>query len=243
MRRWLWMLASVGCMGGPNLETRIGELRVVAAKAEPAAVKPGEAYDLRLWVADPLALGAEVLTWSCPDQAGDCLPQTSSVPTPSEGITPSFVQRRIAAPAPVWVLACPDGTCGDLDNPTADQLRDPFGWLQDLPLAGVSAGSRLPPVALDPTAEPPVNPTIQDAPKAMLDREAIEVELSFSVEGATDAFGYATSGGFESPSNPVDDKGTVTLTWVPDPEDEDGEAYVVFTNGSGGTEVWQAPIP
>ncbi|MEM6928848.1 MAG: hypothetical protein AAF602_18055 [Myxococcota bacterium] len=235
------LLALVGCMGGPNLATRIGELRVVAAKADPPGVGLGEPFDLVVWVADPLDRGSDVLSWSCVEDI-PCAPIRSEVPDLVEGTTPPLTQPRLAAPAPIWVLACSDGDCGDLDDPPEARLRDPFGWLQDLPLAGVSAASRLPPIAEDPTV-PLTNPLVTAAPKTVLDRDALQVDLTFTVLEATSAFGYATTGGFDAPLYEPDAAGNVTLTWFPDPEQEAGEVFVVFTNLLGGSEVWQAPVP
>lgn len=240
MIRTIPVLLVAACMAGPNLETRIGELRVVAAKTEPARVAPGDAFDLVVWVADPLELGGDVLAWSCFDDL-PCAPTTSAVPERGE-TTPPVVQRRIAAPAPIWLLACADGDCGDLENPSEAQLRDPFGWLQTLPLSGVSAASRVPPIEEDPEV-PLVNPALTEVPKDPLDPRAAEVELTFGVTDADAAFGYATSGGFGAPSYEPDESGVVTLTWFPDPEQDAGEVFVVFTNPGGGVEVWQNPVP
>jgi len=230
----------IGCMGGPDLQTRIEELRVVAARAEPAAVAPGEPYDLVLWVADPQGRGGDVVSWSCVEDL-PCAPVTSALPAPRDGSTAPIVQSRVAVPAPLWILACAEGDCGDLDDPAPADLRDPFGWLQRLPLQGVSAASRLPPVALGEA--PPVNPTIAGEPETGPDQSVARVELAFAVTDAEQAFGYATSGGFEAAAYDVAEDGTVTLAWVPDPEPRPGEVFVVFTNPEGGTAVWQAPVP
>ncbi len=225
-------------MGGPNLETRITELRVVAAKAEPAAAEKGEPFELVVWVADPLDRGGDVLTWSCVETL-PCEPLTAEVPEAGE-TTPPIVQTRAAVPAPIWVLACAEGDCGDLDSPPEDRLRDPVEWLRDLPVGGVSAASRPPPISIDASL---VNPTLVATPDVALDRGRSEVELVFEVSDAETAFGYATSGGFETPQVEPDDAGRFTLTWFSDPEQESGEVFVVFTNPAGGTEVWQSPVP
>lgn len=229
-----------GCMGGANQETLLFELRVVAAIAEPAAVlEAGESYDLEVWVADPEDLGADVLVWAC-DGNDDCLPQTTTLPA-GEPDAP-FVVTRPATAGGVWMLACPPEACGNLDEPALNDLRDPFGWLNRLPLAGVSAASRLSPLVLDGT-KPATNPKLVTVPGVLLDREAPEVPLVFSVRDADTAFGYATSGGFDAPQYEVGDDGTVTLTWLPDIESGPGELYVVFTNPAGGAEVWRSNVP
>lgn len=240
MRSLPW-LALVGCMGGPNLETQIGELRVVAARADPAAVAPDEPFDLELWVANPTGEAAEVVTWSCPEGDAGCQPILTPLPA-SDGPTVPFVHQRTATLAPIWILACPTGACGDLANPPVGLLRDPFGWLQTLPLSGVSAASRLPPVPFDPELVA-TNPTVETMPEPMFDRTGLEVALNFVVRSADSAFGLATSGGFDQPSYDVADDGTVTLTWVPDPEAEAGEVFVVFGNAAGGVTVWRADVP
>ena len=225
-----------GCMG-PSDETRIEELRLVALRTDPAAVEVGEGFTLTLTVADPLAEGGEVLVWSCVPEVG-CASELRPLAEQLE------VGWMAAGPLPLWALACAPGRCGDLSGVADEDLQDPTGWLQELPITGVSAGFRTVPVAAstEGTAVAPRNPTLEqvpDEPVAIAQGAAEEgAVLSFVASGAETAYGYATSGGFSAPSYGVSSSGEVELTWFAAEEPAPARLYVVFEDGLGGVAVW-----
>lgn len=236
------LLALVGCMG-PVDETRITELRVVSIATDPAQTTPGAPFALTVTVADPLAEGGDLLVWSCaPDELVEKLAITEqcaarTAPLDAEQITFDWASL---APLPIWAMACAPGLCGDLAAIGPAALADPPAWLQTLPLTGVSAGFRSSPVAIDPKAPPATNPKVLTVPEGPVPADAeVGSSLTFVAQGATTAFGYATSGGFGAASYDVSEEGEVTLTWFADPEaSEPARLYVVFEDGNGGVAVW-----
>ena len=61
----------LGACMGPNDETLVVELRVMAMVAEPPEVAPGAMTTITVHVADPLDEAPEVLFWTCADLAVD----------------------------------------------------------------------------------------------------------------------------------------------------------------------------
>ena len=220
-------VGALACMG-PVDETRIEELRLLAMAANPPVVEPGEPFDLELTIADPLRERGEVVVWSCG-------PQCEATTLPIDGPTLT-VPWRSYAPVPVWAMACAPGACGDLEQIPKDRLADPTGWLQTLPVSGVSAGFRSPPLA--PEDGPwPVNPEWTEAPDPWVE-PAPETPLRFVAPGAQTAYGYTTRGGFDAAQYDVSDSGAVTLTWLPDGGAPAADLFVVLEDGLGGVSVW-----
>lgn len=215
------MTLLVGCGDGPNPETLVDELRIVAAVAEPPEVAPGASFALTVTVAR--SDDADLLVWTCGDTCVQARPQLVD-----EQATVEF----LATTDPIWMLAC-EGC--DLEVGEA-RLRDPVGWLEDLPLEGVAAASRTVRVSDTPEAR---NPVIERAPEpdtlVGANPEA-PTPLRFRVPGAETAFGSATDGGFGRPQFDIASDGTAVLEWY-GPEDA-GRVYVVFEGIDGASAVW-----
>jgi len=226
-----------GC-GGPRPETLLYELRIVAAVAEPPEVAQGEPYDLTAIIADPTGEGGDWMIWGCLPDLG-CAVERGEL-----GIDEPTATVVAVAPAPVWVMACAPGAC-DLSAATDAQLEDPQAWLQDLPVSGVTLGSRLTRITEAPVEERNTNPVIDTEPEtAVLEgvRREQEVKLPFVVPGAETAFGLATGGGFTMTEFDVADAGETELVWVAPEQAGDVTLYVVFDDGLGGSVVWERVV-
>lgn len=238
MRRLLPLLVLMGCEEGPSPETLVDDVQVIAAVAEPLVVVPGEPWTLKTHVADPKERGAEVLMWACLED--ECA--TERV-TPEDEIATLDVVSTV--PIPLWILACDPGIC-DLDAPRQEDLLDPFGWMQRLPLEGVSLSTRQVNLVEEPIEPVPDNPVITaEPPVGKLDgvRSGDKRVLEFQVEGAQIAYGYATAGGFDMPSQQVAGDGTVSLTWYAPEKRSSVRLYVVFESDElGGTAVWRGEV-
>jgi hypothetical protein len=220
------------CEPGPNEETLVESLQIVAAVAEPPEVAPFEPYSLTATVVDPVGEGFEVLMWTCLD---DC----ESVRPDVDG-TQAAAMVASVAPVPGWILACAPGLC-DLDDPRQRDLKDPFGWLQSLPIEGVSLVSRLPRLT-EETEDRHVNPLIEEEPsEAKLEDVGAEssVRLTFLVPGAETAWTYTTLGGFRRPSEDIASDGAVTVEWFAPKKPQTAALFVVFVDGLGGSVVWE----
>lgn len=224
----------VAACGGPDEATLLDELKVVAAVAEPPDVLAGEPYDLSFTVADPLDEGGEWLAWSCLPELG-CVTEGG----PLDGETLS-VQAVGVAPVPVWFLACAPGAC-DLGEADEERLLDPIGWLEELPMTGVTLASRLTRVVAE-GAERNENPRIEVAPSGLSAPAEADLSFRFVVPGAEQAFGLGTGGGFTMGSFDVARDGAVELVWVAPKETGIYRLYVVFDDGEGGTAVWSDDV-
>ena len=177
------------CSPGPNPETLIDELRVVAAQAEPAEAAPGETLELSIWVADPDAGSGDLLVWPCTNFGEGCLEAEASaagdgigpqlvelsadqpmsmemeVPAVLAGILASLEPEEVFEGSLLWMLACAPGVCPVIEEVRGgtsdwDVLGAPLDWLGTLPMTGVSLAYL--PLALsfrDP-AERPINPEL-----------------------------------------------------------------------------------
>ena len=230
------LLLAQGCGMGPNTETLIQTVQVVSAINEPPEVAPLEMWDLSLTVADPQGVEPEVLVWSCLEDT--CI--TGPVPLDESGQgTTSLVS---VAPIPVWVLACDPSVC-DLENPTQEQLQDPFSWMAELPIEGVSLALQPVSITEAPVEDRRKNPEITQQPEDEALQAATPDEpvmLEFMVPGASWAWGYSTDGGFGRPSWDVASDGAVTLEWYAPEEGDSAEVYVVFIDEMGGQALWLA---
>ncbi len=129
MKRILPLVFLAACGAGPQEETLLSELRVIAVVAEPPEVAPGEATTLTLTVADPLAAGADVVVWTCAPIGGVCLEATAHDLTdqvalaslqdqqvqvtlrPSALLAGALAEAPDGVPLPLWILACEPGLC------------------------------------------------------------------------------------------------------------------------------------
>ncbi|MCA9488363.1 MAG: hypothetical protein KC621_00525 [Myxococcales bacterium] len=223
-------LVLVGCTDGPNPDTVVDGLTVLAAALEPTQPTPGQSFVVTATVGDPDG-GAVVAAWTC---EGDC--ETASAPV---DVDTAELALPSEAPGTLWVLACSPGVC----DPTSlgDEVRrDPVSWMATMPLDGVFLASR---ALVAPVGEPPPNPTVLEAPELPAAAPDAPAELTFVVPGAVTAYGFATAGGFERASYDVASSGEVTLSWFPPEEGEQGRVWVVFRDELGGTAVWAAPTP
>ena len=234
MRAILPVLLLWACEPGPNEETLVDTLQIVAAVADPPEVAVMEPYTLTATVADPAQEGFEVLMWACLE--GAC----ASVLADVEGSAAAATVFSVA-PIPGWILACEPDLC-DLDDPRERDLKDPFGWLQDLPIEGVSLVTRLPRLA-EGTGDRHVNPVIVSAPRIeKLEgvRPEDSVRLTFSVPDAETAWTYTTRGGFRRPSEDIASDGAVTVEWYAPKKSGTVDLFVVFVDDLGGSVVWEA---
>ena len=231
--RLLPLFLLVACEPGPNEETLVDSLQIVAATADPPEVAAFELYTLTATVVDPADEGFDVLMWTCVDDTCDAVMASVDGSAAAASLTS-------AAAIPGWIMACAPGVC-DLQNPRPKDLRDPFSWLQDLPFDGVSLASWVPRIT-DGTADRHTNPLIEVEPdlEDLLDvRGEGSVKLDFTVPGAETAWTYTTRGGFRRPSEDVSEDGEVTVQWFAPKKSGDAELFVVFVDELGGSAVWQ----
>ncbi len=265
------LLALTAC-GGPNEETLVDELRVLAMVAEPPEVAPGAAAAVDVVVADPEESGVDVLFWTCASLGEGCLEHAApglgaTVAAPTDGhvrvtrTAPVELAGIVGdgvtvLPIPMYALACAPGVCPLIDvaatSPapgTADAdtlaafLEDPFTGMESLALTGTSLGFSL--LSVSTRVEPVVNPLIAlrgDPPTTI----AVEGELSLVFDtGSTDdlnAWGYGTAGGFTMPSYAPEDDGSVTLKWIAPVEPGLVRLWVVVVGEAGGSAVWEGQV-
>jgi len=225
------LLLLSACEPGPNVETLVDSLQVIAAVAEPPEVALFEPYELTVTTIDPDDEGFDVLVWSCVE---DC-----EVVSPTRDAETSVATLVPVAPVPTWILACAPGVC-DLESPPDRDLQDPFEWLQRLPQEGVSLASRWPRI-VDQTGDRHQNPFIDSEPA--LERLTVKAErstrLEFVVPGAETAWTYATAGGFRRPSEDIASDGAVTVQWYAPEAPGEVDLYVVFVDDRGGAVLWR----
>lgn len=217
----------MGCAEGPNPDTVVDGLTVLAAVLEPTRPTPGEPFEVTATVGDPEG-GATVAAWTC---AEGCATAASPV-----DVDTAALSLTSEAPGTLWVLACSPGVC----DPAAlgdEARRDPVSWMATMPLDGVFLASR---ALVSPDGEPPPNPEVQEAPELPDAEPGTPADLSFVVPGAATAYGFASAGGFERASYDVASDGRVTLSWFPPVDGEQGRVWVVFRDELGGTAVWAA---
>ena len=259
------MILLLAACGGPDEETLVDELRVLAVVAEPPEVAPGAAVTLTATVADPTDEGADVMIWTCTDLGDGCLEAADSdlgvtAGTPTDG---TFVATRTAPaalagvvsdgetvlPLPLWSLACTPGTCPPLDlaqrtdrtteetDTLAAFLAEPTDGLADLPLVGTSLGFSF--LFVSMRATPATNPVITPPTDPVVVEKAGSTVLTFGVTSSdtATAWAYTTAGGFEEPSVAVTD-GEAALTWFAPEKAGSATLWVVVVGEDGGTAVW-----
>ena len=174
-------------------------------------------------------MGAHAGAWSCLGFFGECLEQdpnrlvtttelgseitwTLTAPVEAAGL----LAKSEDAAASIWSMACEADLCPLLeeDAPCAEDLADPYTMMMDLPLDGVSLARRSLWMSNRAPEERMQNPTVTadftDVP--VVGPEDSE-DLCFSVEGATDGYGYASAGGFSQTEVRVQD-GQLTLQYT-----------------------------
>ena len=267
---WVVLAACTGCMAGPNTETKIDDLRVVAVVLEPPEVSAGDTLAVDVTVADPEENGVELLFWTCTDPfyAGECLEAnlpvaqwvwegkldaghwTHALDIPSS-LGAWFAKGFTEIPVTIWALACEPGLC-DLfeevrqgDPGLSARLASPNDILRGLPFEGVSLARRQAWVSGREPGERNENPVATPLFDAdVLEERARGVELDFGVsESEVDAYGFAEAGGF-AVTDARTVEGEVRLTWLP-PEKglkEPARVYVTFEDGEGGSALWEGTI-
>lgn len=248
-----------GCTPGPNLETLVDELRIVAVVAEPPVAVPGESVTLTIHVGDPEAVSPDLGLWTCTGFGGLCLEESGERMIRPEG-TPPLLETEVVVPIEamavvrevgqisLWGLACPPDTCTDFfpagGGPVDPELlADPFSALEELPLPGLSLVRKT--VGLMETGdERPSNPTLTadfELPNTLGVTE--EIRMRFLVGGdANEAYGYSTAGGFGMTDEPVVDE-VLTLDWFAPEEPGEVQLWVVLQgNDFGGSAVWTGAL-
>lgn len=251
------MLLLLGC-GGPNTETLVDQLRVMAVVAEPPEVAPGATTALTAYIADPNDEAPTTMMWTCTDLGDGCLEAAepglgATVAAPAAGVvtTTRVAPMALAGvvadgttvlPIPLWTLACGDGLCPVIDDLTAGEdvttfLTDPIEGMKDLPLLGTSLGFSF--LRLGARVEPLQNPVLTPGFDAVEVDAGASLELPFTVAftGVASAWGYTTAGGFEMTDFPVE-AGAVSLTWIAPEEAGTATLWVVVVGEEGGTAVW-----
>lgn len=263
------LLLLAGC-GGPNDETLVDELRVMAVVAEPPEVAPGATTTITVHVADPLGEAPEAMLWTCADLGDGCLEAADpgQGTTVGEPVAGTLTSERMAPPAfagivadgttvlpiPTYALACVPGACPAIELATAapepgtddaDELSaflaDPFDALEDLPLTGTSLAFTL--LSVSARAEPVTNPVLTPAstdPIVVATEEALE--LTLAVEGgAGELTAYGyTTAGGFDMTEYPVKDGAVTLTWIAGVEAGEATLWVVVNGEDGGSAVWAA---
>lgn len=126
------LLALLGCGAGPNEETLVPDVRVMAAVAEPPEVEAGASVELAVHLVDPVGEGVEGVLWTCVDLGEGCLEAelpaagatlldpVDGVATVTRGVpaelAPVVADGSTVLPVPVWVLACAPGVCPLIDE-------------------------------------------------------------------------------------------------------------------------------
>ncbi len=269
MVRSLFLLSLLGC-GGPNEETLVSELRVMAVVVEPPEVAPGESVQITPVVLDPAAEGFETLVWTCTRLGPECLENELPLEvwaTVTTGTTARTIPAELSAalsedlqeiPVSTWVLSCEVGLCplfeAVQDPPEAGtdaylallaDLADPTRWMDSLPQTGVSLGTKSFIVSQRPVEERNENPVpVLTEPLPEVGQES-RIVLHFEVEDQQSetpaAYGYATGGGFEFTAYDVE-AGAVDLAWVAPAEAGNVLLRVVFADGLGGNAVWEGDV-
>jgi hypothetical protein len=231
----LFLVLLGACQDGPNPETLVDDLQVIAAVAEPPTVAEDTPWTLTVHVADPQTRGAQVLVWSC-DPEGVC--DTQLLPPEDEIASTELVGLGGTS---MWLLACAPDICDLTDVPTAD-LLNPLDWMTRLPFDGVSLALREVRLADPELAVPATNPELAKVPADDWSSNMApgdSTDLVFSAPGAARAWGYSTDGGFRTPVEDIASDGSVTLTWIAPETEVEARLYVVFEDDDGGTTVWR----
>lgn len=256
-------MATAACAPGPNVETVLDELRIVAAVAEPPELMPGETTDLTLSIADPFGKGAVVLVWACTEDRGGCVENEDDLQSRvslgtmknQRFVTQHTLSDGLAAfaadepqPTTLWMLACEPGLCDLIDAvedardgadvDVSDVLADPIAWVSAQPQYGLTLARKSLRFSTRDPAERNRNPNIdvlvQDL--SLGPDEEFVLPVSVSDDTVQSVYGFASAGGFAQTAFDVLN-GTATLRgYAPDTPGE-VDFYVVADDGMGGTAV------
>lgn len=256
------LLAMTAC-GGPNQETLLDELRVLAMVPDAPELAPGEATALRVRVVDPAETGAEVLVWTCTSLGEGCLEEAEGRAVEVLAPTDGWVEAQVAAPAalgfiaseePVpliaaWALACEAGRCPLIDDVKAgreidpDRWEDPLAWMGSLDMVGVSLALNTLSVSTRGPDARHAAPTLEV--QAALDPVAPEGTLTITAiaSGAlgpeAQVWAYTEGGGFVSTSERPDEAGEVRFDWIAPDAPGEVPLYLVLVDDLGGSALWE----
>jgi hypothetical protein len=255
--RGLLTVLLLGCVSGANPETLVDELRVVAIVAEPPEAAPGEEVLVTAYLADPEGSAAQAGAWTCLGFGGECLEQdTDRMDKTSEpGATVSWtltapveasalLSKTEETAASVWVMACESGICSLLEDeePDGEDLADPYTMMETLPMQGVSLARRSLWISEAEPEERRQNPTIEAVFGSDLRVAAEEsLDLCFAVGGATEGYGYASSGGFTETDIAVEDD-QLRLVYSAPAEPGEIDLWVVVQTEDAGAMVWTGSL-
>jgi len=257
----MWPLWLLGCMAGPNPETLIDELRVVAMVAEPPVVAVTESSQVTVHVVDPGSAGFDLFFWTCASLGQGCLedqlgldpratimlgaqgPQTMTVELPDLSAVEGWGEELF--PVSLWALVCTSGTC---EFPLPQEVLElPTAWMEEQPLQGVSLARKSLWLSGDAAFAATVsNPVLQ--PLFELSESAVseeKLELSFSVTGDEDAsfqgYGYASAGGFSKTEVDVFEE-QFAIDWYAPQQSGQATLYMVVQGELGRTALWSGDI-
>ena len=256
-----------GCMPGPQPETLVDDLLVVAVVPSTPEVGAGETVTTEIHLGLPNDTPVDLLVWSCfPLGEDTCLETgTENRVTVFEGApgvssvdqtVPVEIAGLLTAtgeefPIFLWSMACESGLCPLIEDAKAgtvseDRLVNPINELKTLPFDGVSLAARTLWLSGLSEEERRKNPVVEadfEVPTAIAAGESISLAFSVEEYGDTiDAFGYSLTGGFGAISSRVFE-GQVVLDWFAPEEVESSETtqvWVVFQGEAGGTAVWSS---
>ena len=256
------LFAMMGC-GGPNQETLLDELRVLAMVPEAPEVAPGESTTLRTRGVDPAQGGAEVLVWTCTSLGEGCIEdeegRSVQVMTPTDGWVETPVGASAALgfvaseePIPliaVWALACAEGLCPLIDDVQAGAevdptlWSDPLDWMDTLDMVGVSLAVNTLSVSTRDPALRHVAPTLSLQstvdPVAPLGTLSLTAVASGTLGPEARVWAYTEGGGFVSTDERPDESGSVTFEWVAPDEAGVVPLYLVLVDDLGGSALWE----
>lgn len=254
----------VACMPGPQRETLVDDLVVLAAVPSSPEVDAGESFGVDVYLGRPDATPVDLLVWSCfPASDEACLEEgaESRFVVVQDAQEVSSVERTVPIelafpldageelPLFVWSMACETGLCPLIEEAKTGQVEEsillnPIPELQELPFDGVSLAAQRVWLSARSAEERRKNPVVSasfEVPTGVSAGES--VMLSFEVEDhmeGVEAFGYSLSGGFGEVSARVFE-GEVALEWFAPEELEGSEptrVWVVFQSEEGGAAVW-----
>lgn len=133
-------VAVTGCNSGPNEETLVKELRVLATLSTTPEAQPGERVDLQSFVVDPDGEGYDVASWTCTTTGERCLEAAAEGGGAWDGlraeaspeqpwfsssvlVPPFFAEFVDEQPLPLiahYTLACRPGRCRALELALAE---------------------------------------------------------------------------------------------------------------------------
>lgn len=258
-------LGLVAC-GGPNEETLLDELRVLAMVPAAPELGPAEQTTVFTRVVDPTQAGFRSLVWSCTSLGEGCLEdqegRSLALGKSAAGliqteitVSPALAAVATEEPLPlvaVWALACEDGLCPLIEAVEAgesvdpDLLASPLDWLDTLPMEGVSLAFTTLSVSSRPADERHPAPTLSATLASEVVAPGETLSLDALAQGTLGAeakiWGYAEDGGFAGTDERPDETGAAILDWVAPEEPGEVALYLVLVDGLGGSALWEGTV-